>query len=161
MRVWVLLIIFVMTAFSTADIDTDLREKMDASGNGEMLRAALQVDRPGIRDALMPCKEMRGTDRREFALAIIEDFSARAIEPLLREMFELKSHGLIDDIQQLKLGGSVGFTGTREAIEMIAARRNPARTGGKSSRERAMRARSPSAKSGMSTRPARPARPAP
>ncbi len=122
MRVWVLLIIFVMTAFSTADIDTDLREKMDASGNGEMLRAALQVDRPGIRDALMPCKEMRGTDRREFALAIIEDFSARAIEPLLREMFELKSHGLIDDIQQLKLGGSVGFTGTREAIEMIAAR---------------------------------------
>jgi len=97
--------------------------KSDYTGE-PFLPVIIVVERPGLRDALAPYSEMRGSAKRRMAISTIKEYSAAAQGPIISELNRLAGKGKAASIEAHWLGGCIAFHGTPAAIRQIATRQD-------------------------------------
>jgi len=118
----IVLFLLLTVALMAQNTDPTPVTKPTSAITGEFLRVSLQVERPGLREALSPCYQLAGQERRELAVAILKEYSSTAQKPVLDEINELSENGMAELIGAYYLGGTISFYGTPGAITEIAAR---------------------------------------
>jgi len=121
--IYVALIIFVRTLFA-ADIDPALQAKLQDSSMEELIPVSLQVDRPGLKEALAPCRSLPMPERRESATAVLREYSSSAQQPVLNFLETFTASGDAEKIRSSYLGGTISFFARPYLIREVSARQD-------------------------------------